>query len=254
MKRLIALAALLVAVSSLGLAAQGSGYMATTRWVAAIAELAGIGQVDNFAPSDMTHPPEYELSPADILELSKAKVVFAAGYEGKMVKKINEALASGGSFRMITVNTDNSPENLKAQAEKIAKEFGTMDACAKNLAAYGAAVDSARSRLKAKGLLGATALVHDYQTYLTKAFGFEIVGTFGPAPATPDQIAQAKKLSPAVIIDNYHNMVAKPLVEVSKGSRYATFLNFPGLFGTSSIVDVVDYNAKQLLEAAPGAK
>jgi ABC-type metal ion transport system, periplasmic component/surface adhesin len=254
MKRLISAATLLIAISTLGLAAQSSVYMATTRWVAAIAELAGIGQVENFAPSDMTHPPEYELAPADILKLSKAKVVFSAGYEGKMVKKINEALASGGSFKVITVNTDNSPENLKSQAEKIAKEFGTMDACAKNLAAYGAAVEAAKAQLKAKGLFGATALVHDYQTYLTKAFGFEIVGTFGPAAATPDQIAQAKKLAPAVIIDNYHNMVAKPLVEVSKGSCYVSFLNFPGLFGTSSIVDVVNYNAKQLLDAAPASK
>lgn len=254
MKRFLSVATLLVAVSSFAVSAQSTGYMATTRWVAAIAELAGIGQVENFAPSNMTHPPEYELSPSDLLKLSKAKVVFTAGYESNMIKKINEALASGGSFKVITVNTDNSPEILKAEAEKIAKEFGTMDACEKNLAALDAAVDSAKVQLKAAGLLRATALVHGYQTSLAKALGFEIIGTFGPAPVTPEQIAQAKKLKPAIIVDNYHNMVAKPIVEVSKDSHYASFLNFPGLFGTSSIVDVIQYNVKQLLLTSSGTK
>jgi zinc transport system substrate-binding protein/iron/zinc/copper transport system substrate-binding protein len=202
----------------------------------------------------MTHPPEYELSPSDILKLSKAKVVFAAGYEGKMVKKINESLASGGSFKVITVQTDNSPENLKAEAEKIAREFGTMEQCSRNLKAYNDAIEASRAALKAKGLLGATALVHGYQTPLAAALGFEIVGNFGPAAATPEQIAQAQKLKPAIIIDNCHNMVAKPLIEVSKDSRYASFLNFPGLFGTSSIVDVVNYNARQIISAATASK
>jgi zinc transport system substrate-binding protein len=250
MKKVLAVFLVFASLSFTALTAQSTGYMATTRWVAAIAELAGIGQVENFAPSDMTHPPEYELKPSDILKLSKAKVVFAAGYEGKMVKKINDTLASGGSFKVITVNTDNSPESLKTEAEKIAKEFGTMDACEKNLKAFNDEIDDARAELKSKGLFGATALVHGYQTSLAKAFGFEIVGTFGSAAATPEQIAQAKKLKPVIIIDNYHNMVGKPLVEVSSASRYASFLNFPGLFGTSSIVDIVKYNAKQILSAA----
>jgi hypothetical protein len=254
MKRFFLFVALIASLSCSALAAQGAGYMATTRWVAAIAEMAGIGQVENFAPSDMTHPPEYELSPSDILKLSKAKVVFSAGYEGRMVKKINESLASGGSFKVITVQTDNSPENLKAEAERIAKEFGTMDQCEKNLKAYSDAIESAKAALKAKGIYGAKALVHDYQTPLAKALGFQIVGTFGPGAATPEQIALAKNLNPAIIIDNYHNMVGKPLVEVSKASRYASFLNFPGLFGTASIVDVVDYNARQLVAEASSSK
>jgi ABC-type Zn2+ transport system substrate-binding protein/surface adhesin len=254
MKRILSVFSLLLSLSCAGLAAQNSQYLATTRWVAAIAELAGIGQVDNFAPSDMTHPPEYELSPSDILKLSKAKVVFSAGYEGRMVKKINESLKQGGSFKVMTVYTDNSAESLRKESMKIAAEFGTIAQCEKNLKAFDEAIEAARQELKAKGLFGKEAFVHSYQVSLAQALGFKVVGTFGPSPVTPEQIAQAAKLKPAIIIDNYHNMVAKPMLEVSKDSLYVSFLNFPGLFGTSSIVDVANYNAKQLTSGASAAK
>jgi zinc transport system substrate-binding protein len=254
MRKRVCAACMVLVLSGFALCAQETGYMATTRWVAAITEIAGIGRVESFAPSSMTHPPEYELSPTDILALSKAKVVFSAGYEGKMVKKINETLKAGGSFKTVTVNTENSPENLKLQAETIAKEFGTMSQCEKNLADLSAAFDSAKAQLKADGLLGKDAYVHFHQIPFARSLGFDIVDTFGPGPVTPEQLAKVKALKPAVIIDNDHNMVGKPLLEVSKDSAYASFLNFPGLFGTESIVDVIDYNAKQLEAAVRGGK
>jgi zinc transport system substrate-binding protein len=254
MRKGIFAACVVLLLSGFVLSAQDSGNLATTRWVAAIAEIAGIGRVESFAPSSMTHPPEYELSPADILKLSKAKAVFFAGYEGKMVKKINETLKTGGSFKAVTVNTENSLQNLELQAETIAREFGTMPQCEKNLAELSAAFESAKARLKANGLLGKDAYVHFHQIPFVKSLGFAVVDTFGPGPVTPEQLAKAKALKPAVIIDNYHNLVGKPLLEVSKDCVYASLLNFPGLFGTESIADVVDYNAKQLEAAVGGGK
>ena len=40
-------------------------YVASTSWVAAIAEIAGLDGVDTVAPADLKHPPEYEITPMD---------------------------------------------------------------------------------------------------------------------------------------------------------------------------------------------
>ena len=37
-------------------------YVASTSWVAAIAEIAGLDGVDTVAPADLKHPPEYEIT------------------------------------------------------------------------------------------------------------------------------------------------------------------------------------------------
>ncbi len=222
-------------------------YLATTRWVAAIAECAGLPHVENFAPSGMTHPPEYELKPTDIAAFSKAQAVFFAGYEGRMVAKIQEALKGGANFKAVQVVTENSLQNLKSEAERIAVMFGTVPVCTKNIAELEQTTESIRDALKAKGLFGANAYVHVHQVPFAQTLGFTIAGTFGPAPVSAEQIRQAAELKPAIIIDNYHNIVGKPLVEVSKASRYVAFLNFPGLFQTESILDVFRYNERQLL-------
>ncbi len=244
-KKLLLIAFILFA-SLVALSFADAPYVATTRWVGAIAELAGAGPVKNFAPDTMVHPPEYELKPEDIALLSKARVVFLAGYETKMVAKINESLKKDGSFTTIQVLTENSLENLKAETEKIAQKLGTLEQCRSNMQALENAFESLRNKLKAANLFGKNAMVHSFQVPLAKSLGFTIVATFGPAPVNSDQIGQASKLKPDIIIDNYHNMVAKPLAEVSKSSKYVSFINFPGLFGTKSIEDVIRYNENQI--------
>lgn len=221
-------------------------YMATTRWVAAITELAGLDNVKSFAPSNMTHPPEYELKPNDIINLSKAEVVFYAGYEKKMVEKINESLTqSENKFQLEKIKTENSLENLKQQALFIAKKFGTENKYKENIAEIQKIYDEMKEELKNMGLYGKDAYVHVFQTPMIKSLGFNIVGTFGPAPVNAEQIQEISNLKPTLIIDNYHNEVAKPLLEVSSNSHYVSFINFPGLFNTSTIKDVLLYAKKQ---------
>ena len=222
--------------------AEADEYLATTRWVAAIAELAGLPQVRNFAPDNMTHPPEYELKPTDIASFSKAKAIFNAGYEGKMISKIQEALKGGANFITMKIRTDNSLENLRAEAGKVAEMFGTVPQYRKNINEVEELIESMKAGLKKNGLYGKTAYVHEHQVPLAKNLGFEVIGVFGSAPVSANQIGFAAKEKPAIIIDNYHNMVGGPLLEVSKTSKYVSLLNFPGLFNTKSIIDVFKYN------------
>jgi len=225
-------------------------YIATTRWVAGIAEIDGIENIKVFAPSNMVHPPEYELKPDDLLILSKAKVVFYAGYEKKMVEKINESLNNGkNKFKIIQVKTENSLNVLKEEALKVAEYFNTLDKYKKNINEIENIYNNIINILKKNNIYDKDAYVHIHQKPLAESLGFNIIGTFGPAPVGAKNIEEVSKLKPLIIIDNYHNEVAKPLIEVSKNSLIVSFLNFPGLFDTKNIKDILLYN-KEVLENA----
>ncbi len=229
-------------------------YIATTRWVAGITEIAGIENIRIFAPSNMVHPPEYELKPEDLLILSKAKVVFYAGYEKNMVEKINESLnSSKNKFKIILVKTENSLTVLREESLKIAKELNTLEKYKKNIIEIEKIYDEIINILKENNIYGKDAYVHIHQKPLAESLGFNIVGTFGPAPVGAKNLEEVSKLKPLIIIDNYHSEVAKPLIEVSKNSKIVSFLNFPGLFETKNIKDVLLYN-KDVLEKAINKK
>jgi zinc transport system substrate-binding protein/iron/zinc/copper transport system substrate-binding protein len=222
-------------------------YAATTKWVASIAEIAGVENIVTFAPSTLTHPPEYELKPDDIKKLSLVKVVFYAGYEKKMVEKINESM-NKNKFKVIQVKTENSFQCIKDEAYKIAKELNTLDKYEKNIKELDSLFNKIKNDLKSKGLYGKTVFVHNFQVPFIKDLGFNIIGTFGPAPVNADKIKEVSALKPDIIVDNYHNQVAKPLVEVNNKSKYISLINFPGLFETKSLFDVIQYNGTLLLK------
>ncbi len=63
--------------------------VASTSLTGAIARAATAREVRVLAPSEMRHPPEYDLKPSDLLKFEGADVVVYAGYE-KMVPKLLE--------------------------------------------------------------------------------------------------------------------------------------------------------------------
>ncbi|MFW5800135.1 MAG: hypothetical protein ACOCV8_04885, partial [Spirochaetota bacterium] len=103
-----------------------------------------------------------------------------------------------------------------------------------------------KDMLKDKGFYGKTAYVHTFQVPIMKSLGFNIAGTFGPAPVNAEKIQEVSGLKPDFIIDNVHNEVAQPLLEESPDSLYVSFLNFPGLFNTETLLDVIKYNEEAL--------
>ncbi len=223
-------------------------YMATTKWVASIVEIGGLDNVESFAPSDMVHPPEYELKPDDIDNLTKAEIVFYAGYEQKMVEKINESLKnSKNDFEIVKITTENSLENIKTEAKKVAEKFNTLDNYERNIEQIENTYNEIRDTLRNRDLYRKNAYVHVFQLPLAKSLEFNIVGTYGPAPVSAEQIQEVSDLKPDIIIDNFHNEVGSPLKEVSAESLYLSFINFPGMFNTRSINDVLLY-AKHKIE------
>ena len=118
-------------------------YVASTSWVAAIAEIAGLDGVDTVAPADLKHPPEYEITPMDVAKVAKAEIFMYGGYEA-MMKTIAEAAEVKEECK-VQVRTTNTLSNLTLQVEKISKKAGTEAEAKKRLGEFEALFQDARA-------------------------------------------------------------------------------------------------------------
>jgi zinc transport system substrate-binding protein len=92
------------------------------------------------------------------------------------------------------------------------------------------------------------AMVHAMQVPLAKDLGLDIKATFGSAPATAAQIADAATGAYGIIIDNVHNPVAGPLAEVSPSSKLVVWRNFPETVGDDALTSMVEQNIDVLIQ------
>src|SRR5574344_811467 len=120
-------------------------YVASTSWVAAIAEIAGLDGVDTVAPADLRHPPEYEITPMDVAKVAKAEIFMYGGYEA-MMKTIAEAAEVKEECK-VQVRTTNTLSNLTAMVEKISAKAGTEAEAKKRLGEFEALFQDARAKI-----------------------------------------------------------------------------------------------------------
>lgn len=245
MKKICLLLSVLFLVGSLSAQAtvEDKSYasvLASTSWTAAFADLAGVDDLDFLAPASLRHPPEYELTPSDIVKVRSAKVLVVAGYE-KMMATITDSLASLGS-EVVKITTENSIEKVKSETEKIASVTKTIP----RIGSYIKTVEEGR-RMVASSSKGKKVLCHKMQQPLAKDLGLEIAGTFGPAPVSAAQIQDAKEGGYDFIIDNVHNPVAGPFQEVTD-IPVLTWRNFPEQVEKGMLEEVVRENIKALEE------
>lgn len=227
--------------------AQETRYVASTSWVASIAELAGADNVSSIAPAELKHPPEYEITPQDIAKVAQAELFMYAGYE-KMMKTIGNA-AEVNQDKILHVTTTNTLNNLKAMVTMISEKTGTQAEASKRFGAVEQLFLQTRKAIKDRGLDKLTVYVNKNQAQFAKDLGLNVVDTFGPAPFTSDQIAQAAKDQYDLIIDNVHNPVAAPALAVSPGSVLLVWRNFPDHIGNNALYQVLKDNTDSLLGA-----
>ncbi len=224
--------------------------LATNAWTAAFAEAAGVEGTIQLAPSEMTHPPEYELRPSDVKKVRDADVLVFAGYEVLMKTVMGELGAS--KEKMVQIITSYNPEQMESSLKLIAQKAGDSGAVEAFMKEYNAELENIRGKLKSKGLQGADILVHFHQKPLAEALGFKILGVFGPGPLKASDIARFGSMNPVLILDNGHNPQAAPLAELS-GAPVAELVNFPGGTGAggkipSDLKGVASYNGERILE------
>ena len=220
--------------------------VATTSWTAAFAKEAGIDSVHVLAPFEMRHPSEYVLKPSDIKTVAEAKYIVYAGYE-KMVKKILASTGENGPT-VIQINTDYRLSTIRESLLKIAEKIGTLSAAEERFKKIERFFGEWKDELVRSKLDGAPVVVHVFQRPLAEELGFTVKGVFGPAPLEARQFAQLSESAAVFVIDNSHNEVGKPLIEVIKSAEYVSFMNFPGSHNTKTLLDVLRYNRMQIGE------
>ena len=220
--------------------------IATTSWTASYALAAGADHVIVLAPYEMVHPSEYELRPGDIERLQKSDMIIYAGYE-VIVNQIKNGLnISDSKFEKIV--TSFNYEEIEKSVMQIATKIGTEQIALKNLRKIRDAFDLGRAEMLKSNLKDKPILVHFFQESFVKELGLKPTRIFGPAPLEPKQLLELARTGAAVIVDNVHSPVGAPMKGILENGVYKLLLNFPGLYGTRSIEDVIHYNTKQLYE------
>ncbi len=220
--------------------------IASTSWTAAFADLGGAQKVEIIAPASLIHPPEYEITVSDVMKIDKADYFIYAGYE-RMMKSMGDSISKTNTD-LIQITTDNSIENVTKQAALIASALKSQYYSEDRVYDYVEAVKKGERSVAKKGLDKQKVYCHAMQIFLAKDLGLEVGGTFGPGPLTASQIAEVAKGGYDIIIDNVHNPIASPLLEVSPTTRLVVWRNFPETVERGSLQKMVEQNIASLLQ------
>ncbi len=225
--------------------APSSNVVATNAWTAAYALAAGAENVSVLTPYEMVHPTEYELRPGDILHLNNAEVIIYAGYE-LMVGHIKTGLKIPDE-KLLRIQTSYKMTEIEESVMRIAARLGTEARAKENLEKIKRTLHKTRELVANAGLDTIPAAVHFFQQSFVAEAGLQTIAVFGPAPPEPRQILEITRTKASIIIDNAHNPSGGALKETISGADYLMFLNFPGMHGTKTIEDVIDYNTEKLV-------
>ncbi len=250
MKKLFILVSLLL-ISSLLFAQSVSektdgGYVASTSWVAAIAELAGLDGVKSIAPAELKHPPEYEITPDDMASVVNAELFMHAGYE-KMMKTISTA-AELDESKIIKVTTTNTLSNLSRMVELISSKAGTEEKGRKRFGELEALIEEARARIEASPNKEVEVYANVNQAEFARDLGLNVVSVFGAGALTAGEIEEAAEKKYVLVIDNIHAPVASVISSVSPGSTILMWRNFPDHLGENALYNVIKGNLELLWE------
>ncbi|HKL58166.1 MAG TPA: ABC transporter substrate-binding protein [Sphaerochaeta sp.] len=224
--------------------------IASTSWTAAFADLGGADRVQVIAPASLIHPPEYEITVGDVLKIDKANYFIYAGYE-RMMQSMGDAIGKTNTD-LIQITTDNSIQNVQKQAALIASSLRSEYYSEDRVYDYIQVVENGKQAVAKKGMNELKVYCHAMQVFLAKDLGLEVGGTFGPGPLTASQIAEVAKGGYDIIIDNVHNPIASPLLEVSPTTKVVVWRNFPETVERGSLQKMVQKNIDALLKLPMG--
>jgi len=216
--------------------------VASTSWVAAMAEAAGLKQVTVLAPVELKHPPEYDFRPSDVMRAATADIVLWAGYEA-FVKEL-VAAADIDAEKIILVSTNNAPDVLRKSVGALAESLGTKEAYAVWTRQLTEFEQEALTLAKQHQTDKIRVAVQFHHQQFARWLGYDVVSVFGPNELTIGQLQDIESKNPSLIIDNWHNPSGQMLA--TNHRTYVQLINFPGLGETKSLLDVLRYNIRLL--------
>lgn len=220
--------------------------VATNAWTAAYALAAGATDVTVLAPYEMVHPSEYELRAADIERLTKAKFIVYAGYE-VMMEEVKTGLEIPAE-KLVQITTSYHADQIENSVMMLAKKLGTENLAAGNCKEIRQLLEKGRAAVTNSKFAGQPALVHFFQESFASEINIIPTLVFGPSPPEPRQILEMAKSGAILVLDNAHNPVAGMMIEILDSCEYRLLLNFPGMYHTRTLADVIRYNTDQIIK------
>jgi len=227
-------------------AVSSAKYVASTSWVASIAQLAGLDDVVTIAPANLKHPPEYEITANDMVNVLNATLFMHAGYE-KMMKTISAASEIDES-KIVKVKTTNTLENLSNMVTMLAEKAGTQEKAQERFGKLKNLIEDARERIKNSPNKDIEVYANTNQAQFASDLGLNVVATFGSGALTASQIQEAHEKAYALVLDNIHSPVASPIKDVSPSSIILTWRNFPDKMEDDALYNVIKENLSSLWE------
>lgn len=225
----------------------GKKVVAASTWEAAFAKAAGAKDISVIVPSSVTHIADYDPKPSDLSAIASADLVLYAEFEG-FAGKLKEA--AGSEAKLLPVNLDNSPDVVRAEVRKLAGELGTTAEAEAWLGQYDKTISEAETTLKSAWVGGKPPKVvaQAFVTYAAKLAGAELLGTYGPQPVTPAQLAELTAKNPELVLDNVH--MSTGTVMPGSTAKQVKIINYPG--ADYDLLGVYRTNVDEIVKALRG--
>ncbi|MFG3041359.1 metal ABC transporter solute-binding protein, Zn/Mn family [Streptomyces sp. NPDC048330] len=196
----------------------------TTTWEGAFAKAAGAEDITVIVPQSVHHAPDYDPKPSDLAAVAKADFVLYAPFE-PYAAKIKEA--AGSKAELVEVNLDNDPAKAGAEIARLGGLFGTKDAADRFKTRLDTEVTRLNGELKSAwpGGKSPTVVSQVFTGWAAGLAGATPVGTYGPEPVTPAQLAELSAKKPAFVLDNAHMSTGAVLPDT--GARQVAIVNYP---------------------------
>jgi len=221
--------------------------VASTTWAAAFARAAGAADIVVVAPANLPHPPDYDPRPSDLAAIAEARFVVMAPFDG-FARRLREA--AGSTAQVVTVDLVNSPEAIHSEVAKLGRVFGTEAAAAAFLRDFDA--EYARLTAETTAKLGPDrpkAVAQRFMAQWARLAGLELLGTYGPGPLQPAQLAELVEKRPGVVLKNGHAeregapSSGRAIAEAARAKEVA-LVNFPS---DQDLLSVFRENARRLV-------
>ncbi|MFF8835713.1 metal ABC transporter solute-binding protein, Zn/Mn family [Streptomyces sp. NPDC015130] len=197
----------------------------TTTWEGAFAKAAGAEDVTVIVPQSVHHAPDYEPKPSDLAAVAKADLVLYAPFE-PYAAKIKEA--AGSKAKLVEVGLDNDPAKAGAEVARLGALFGTKEAAAQFKERLDGEVAKLNGELKSAwpGGKSPSVVTQVFTGWAAGLAGATTVGTYGPEPVTPAQLAALSAKKPGFVLDNAHMSTGTVLPDT--GAEQVKIVNYPG--------------------------
>ncbi|ONI91637.1 ABC transporter substrate-binding protein [Actinosynnema sp. ALI-1.44] len=218
--------------------------VAASTWEAAFAKAAGAKDISVIVPPSVAHGADYDPKPSDLSKVASADLVLFAEFEG-FAGKIKDA--TGSPAKLHQVMLDNSPDVVRAEVRKIAEKIGTAPEADQWLKSYDEEISALEGKVKKAWADGKPPKVvaQVFVAYTAKLAGAEVLGTYGPQPVTPGQLAELTAKKPELVLDNKHMSTGQ--VMPGTATKQVSIINYPG--ADFDLLGVYRTNADEIIKA-----